>query len=206
MTPLPDTVTFTTNAGDHGSLALSHDWHADIEAALEFEIHPNDDQSDHANALEQGFPLVAAYLLHGATETPALAAVRQAYMDAGAIPEGLDYATSSALLEGPWKAWHDEHARVCESCNSVTYANPEEPENCGSCLAPLMRDYVFVAVIRHRTNRRGNDAYEQFAKDELDDSTLFLGGPFPATQPMIHDANYDVVVTYDGRELETEDD
>lgn len=206
MTPLPNIVTFTTNAGDDDLIALSGDWSADTERALHFEIHPDDQSSDHAIALEQDFPLVAAYLLNGATETPVLAAVRGAYVDAEAIPEGEDWGWQ---FNGPqwdeWTQWHSEHARVCESCNSVTYANPEEPENCGSCLASLMRDYVFVAVIRHRTNRRGNDAYEQFAKDVLDDSTLFLGGPFPATEPMIHDANYDVVVTYDGRELETED-
>lgn len=205
--PLPESVTFETNAGDERELDLTGKFRYDIRAALDIDWPVSeDDHSDVAVAREEGFPLTAAFLLSGATETPALGAVQAAYADAEAIPE------EDALIDFPasertaWFAWHDTNARTCPSCNGVTYVRQEvEPEQCASCGASLMRDYVFACVIHLRTNRGPDVAYDEFIEAgnlAFDDDTLFVSGAYVVTREQVENPDFDVTVRANDRELE----
>ena len=105
---------------------------AALAAAVE-EDHPcSDPGCDIATALLHGFTYAAALLLTGATETPNVNAVAARY------DLNLDALHSPAFER--WCAFHREHGRQCESCESYTYANPDtgyEPAYCANCRAEL---------------------------------------------------------------------
>ena len=127
-------VKVTQNDGTTIAVTIGDDYEADVKAAVERE-HPNCDSTacDISAALENGFPLVAAFLLGGATETPILDAVVKAHEEngtaagpnVGGFPDGWD----------DWCEWHKENGIQCESCNAYTFAEPGS--QCGNCLAIL---------------------------------------------------------------------
>jgi hypothetical protein len=205
--PLPERVTFTTNAGDDDLIEITGNFRDDIRTALAFEHGDCEDAGcDIAVARIEGFPLTAAYLLTGATETPVLDAVQRAYADAGAIPEEDALTDFPASERTAWFAWHEANARTCPSCNSVTYALQEvEPEECANCRASLMRDYVFACVIHARSNRGPTVAYDEFVEAgnlAFDDDTLFVSGAYTVTREQVENPDFDVTVRANDRELE----
>src|SRR5204862_441670 len=79
--------------------------------------HPSctDASCDIREALDAGFPLTAAWLLWGATETPTLDAVLKAHEPAR------DWA--GAEREG-WEEHIADYGRSCSRCGGVTFADP----------------------------------------------------------------------------------
>jgi hypothetical protein len=155
LTPLPTEIRVEDAGATERTIALTGNWRRDVTTALNHEHGDCEDAScDIREALEQDFPLIAASLLTGATETPVLDAVRHAYEDADAIPEGEGYGDMSATPE--WEGWtnhFDEFARKCEACGSYTFANRyDEPEQCANCLAMTTR-CSSRAPTRSRANR-----------------------------------------------------
>lgn len=203
MTELPDTVEFTTNAGEHGSLGLTRSWVADVEAAVEEEHGACEDAScDIAEALKHGFPLAAAYLLDGATETPALDTVRATYEQANAIPEGEDYLHNRPSEWDAWVEHFKKYGRACEACGSYTFATEmDEPEICANCHASLIHDYVIAVVMHVRANTAG-EAFRTIAEDmhPEEGEPLFQSNAYRIEEVMASSPDYSVAVTY-GRTL-----
>jgi hypothetical protein len=88
------------------------------------------DTCDIARAWHDSFPMVAAEILQGATETPLLDAVL-AYFGEG----------YRVALASQWPAWSEhfaEIAHMCEECNGATFGDDIwTPEECGHCGAAL---------------------------------------------------------------------
>jgi hypothetical protein len=138
---MSDVKHITAEIGTSGrseTVACGPDYAAAISVAIELE-HPCEDTSgcDIARALEDGYPLWAAHLLQGATETPLLDAVVSHYFDSGAIA---DWERASEAERVEWLStdtW-TEHAHKCDACGGYTFGDDYwTPEQCENCLAPL---------------------------------------------------------------------
>jgi hypothetical protein len=95
--------------------------------------HPCDDRScDVAVALEHGYPQVAASLLLGATDAPAVEALVS--MGRAVVPADLSRCRD-------WEEWTDFHSRYgqrCPSCGGYTYGSEDcTPQECGECRGAL---------------------------------------------------------------------
>jgi hypothetical protein len=196
--PLPERVTFTTNAGDDDLIEITGNFRADIRTALAFEHGDCEDAGcDIAVARIEGFPLTAAYLLTGATETPVLDAVQGAYAAAEAIPEEDALTDFPASERTAWFAWHEANARMCPSCSSITYALQEiEPEQCANCRASLMHDYVFAVILHVRTNRKADEAYDALARGDIEGEPLFQSNAYVVTREQAASPDFGVEITY----------
>jgi hypothetical protein len=116
--------------GEIRRLDLVGDARGDVWTAV-LEEHRCDDSSCDiiGEALRAGYPMTAAWLLVGATETPLLGRVLDHYgVDSREFPDDWEQ----------WKEHFNEYGRKCEACGSFTFADDYwEPEECGNCLAPL---------------------------------------------------------------------
>lgn len=205
MPELDDVIVATTNAGDHFSLALTGDWSTDIsEAVTEEHGHCEDSSCDIREAAENGFPLCAAFLLQGATETPVISAVAEAYERAGIDPpegESLGQGWPAAEWDA-WKAHHDQWARKCHACGSYTFADANwEPDSCSNCLASLVEHFAIAVVFHVQTTRGAAHAWEELADDidegllTANDDALFASSPLVLEDRDWQDPDFDVTVT-----------
>lgn len=211
---LDEVVTTTTSAGDHWSLALTGDWSTDISEALD-EDHGGcqceGGSCDICEAAQNGFPLSAAFLLQGATETPCISAVAHAYDRAGIDPpegESLGQGWPKAEWDD-WCAHHDEWGRKCPACGSYTFADLDwEPERCANCLAELTEHYAIAVVFHVTTNRGAAHAWQEFAEivadneGDLGAQALFASNPAALEEDDWQDPDYEVIVRSRGRTLE----
>ena len=126
---MPRLTTLIREIGTSGQMErfeLSGDARADVGSAVTLEHDCQDSSCDIHAALDAGFPLSAAHLLIGATETPLLEAVISHY--------GLSFVDWPSDWDD-WVTWHKEHGRQCPSCEAFNY---DESDNvCGNCLADL---------------------------------------------------------------------
>lgn len=171
MTPLPTEIRVEDAGATERTIELTGNWRRDLTTALNHEHGDCEDEScDIREALEQDYVLVAASLLSGATEVPVLDAVRHAYEDADAIPEGEGYADMAATPD--WEGWtnhFDEFARKCESCGSFTWAHSNyEPTQCANCRAeltqPLSGEFVLSIELDNDALSEPRDIAEMLRK------------------------------------------
>jgi hypothetical protein len=118
---------------------IAGDVHEALSEAVN-EDHPCDDSScDIAEAMAHGFTEVAANLLMGATETPAIWLMMEAW-PAYVMPG--DVAQCEGWPE--WLAHHQAYGVRCKAwCNGYTYRSDDwYPKRCGHCGAPIKRVYT----------------------------------------------------------------
>lgn len=123
------------------SLAVSRDFAEDIGEAVEADHTCDSSACDICAALEQGFPFVAAFLLSGATECPAIDAMVSAHRFNGTATDGFrcePFNAQSGQGTAPrgwreWCEWFGENARQCQACNGFDFEQEAEAR-CGNCL------------------------------------------------------------------------
>jgi hypothetical protein len=105
---------------------------ADLVSAVRTD-HPCEDRScEIAVALEQGYPQVAASMLLGATDAPAV----ETLIETGRaiVPASLERCRGW----GEWLAYHSRFGLRCAACGSYTYGGEDEPPAaCGECRQPF---------------------------------------------------------------------
>ena len=84
---------------------------------------------DIAAAYRMGLVFVAAHLLYGATETPALDSLPEDLRERFTRPEPEHWEE--------WCHWHDTVAVECPECGAFAYPDGSMPTECGNCLASL---------------------------------------------------------------------
>lgn len=104
-----------------------------LDAAIA-EDHPCSDSfgCDIEVARANGFTEAAAYLLTGATETPAVDRVIERY--------GLVIGDTRSPAFDRWYRFHRRYGRECASCESYMYDDPETGDRayrCTNCMAPM---------------------------------------------------------------------
>ena len=113
----------------------------DVERAMGFEHRGTCDNScDICAAMENGFPLVAAFLLRGATETELLDRVMQAHAFDGSVDVGEPFNAHDDRNSAPtgwadWCAFHAENSVTCDACGSNVYTMTTT--RCGNCLCEV---------------------------------------------------------------------
>lgn len=129
-------VTISAEIGTSGrteTIETTDDARADISRAIEHEHPCTDlDTCDIGRALDDGFPLWAAHVLQGATETPLLDAVIGHHCE-----HGLDFGDAAETERREWlgsSTWTD--ARQCDACGGVTFDAPDTCGHCGASFDP----------------------------------------------------------------------
>lgn len=126
--------TIADDADTWADALASMDWSGDAGEDIAEAVrtdHPcrDDDTCDIARALEDGYPLWAAYLLVSATEAPATSEAVSHYHPS-------DFDAEAASERDAWlqtSTW-TEQAHRCEACGSITFGTDTyEPETCGAC-------------------------------------------------------------------------
>lgn len=111
---------------------------SDVAYAVEAD-HPCEDLTacDIAAALHNGFPLVAAGLLSGATECAHIDAVCFAHHFNKTLKH--DPRTDIYSLDewNGWEVYFADHARMCESCGAANF-DTYPGDRCGNCLVKLL--------------------------------------------------------------------
>lgn len=143
------------------SLDVSRDFAQDIGEAVEADHGCDSSACDICAALAQGFPFVAAHLLSGATECPAIDAMVAAHRFNGTATDGFRCEPFNAQ-SGPntaprgwseWCEWFGENARECPACGAFDFGEDAEARcgNCGKGPLPLslatLRDEMEGATI-----------------------------------------------------------
>lgn len=116
----------------YGLVAMSEtgDQYRDLAIAVHSDHPCEDNTCDIREALEAGFPRIAALLLTSATEADTVRFLLCWYRvpwDMYRLPEWND-----------WKEHFDTYGRQCPACGAFSFASDHyEPETCGNCLASL---------------------------------------------------------------------
>lgn len=104
-----------------------------MERAVESD-HPCEDETacDIAAALRAGFPFVAAHLLSGATECPAVDAVYNLFR--------IRWEDGWPNEWEAWTEWFKEHTVQCPSCDTFNFTDVYYPDICGNCHQDLPKE------------------------------------------------------------------